>query len=151
MDGIIIEFESEKLQRALSTVQQRIGDLSPLMADIGELLTQSTKQRFATSTAPDGTPWAPLKDGSGRKPLVLTGTTRDQIFPDSGSDFVEIVASTKQSPVHQFGADPFQIETKNFGFVEHPGVPARPFLGVSAADEAEIIKLAAAYIDVFGG
>lgn len=149
MDKITIEIESEKLQRALSEVQQRIGDMSPLMADIGELLTQSTKHRFATSTGPDGTPWAPLKDGSGRKPLVLTGTMRDQIFPTSGPDFVEIGASVKQAPWHQFGVDPFQIETKNFGFVDHPGIPARPFLGVSADDDAEIIKLAGAYLDVF--
>lgn len=146
MNTIEIEF-SGTAQKALSTLSQRLSNLSPLMADIGELLLESTKQRFATSTSPDGVLWLPLKDGSGRKPLVLTGTMRDQIFPSSGPDYVEISASAKQAAWHQFGVAPFQRETRNFGFVEHPGITARPFLGLSAQDDLDIVSLVGAYID----
>lgn len=136
-----------EFRRGIDALMQRVGDLSPLMRDIGELLTERTKRRFETSTAPDGSPWAPLKDGSGRAPLVLTGTMRDQIFPTSGSDFVEIGASAKQAPWHQFGVDPFQVETRNFGFVDHPGIAARPFLGVSDQDQTDILALVAKHIE----
>lgn len=148
MGKVVIEMSliDAEFRRGIDTLIQRFGDLSPLMADIGELLTESTKRRFATSTAPDGSQWAPLKDGSGRNPLVLTGTMMDQIFPLSGSDFVEIGASAKQAPWHQFGVDPFQIETRNFGFVDHPGITARPFLGVSDQDQQDILALVNSYI-----
>lgn len=38
----------------LPQIQQRGGNLRPLMLEIGEDLTESTKQRFITTTAPDG-------------------------------------------------------------------------------------------------
>ena len=33
--------------------------LKPLMAEVGKMIALSTKQRFATSISPDGTPWEP--------------------------------------------------------------------------------------------
>jgi len=146
---------------AFATLSQRMSDLSPLMADIGELLLESTRQRFRSGQAPDGTPWIPLRDGSGRTPLILTGTMRDQIFPASGSDFVEISASAKQAAWHQFGTDPYVIEAREgvaLKFpgasgpvfrrkVHHPGLPPRPFLGVSEQDDTDIVTLVGAYID----
>lgn len=149
-DQISIEFDDAELQRVFGRLTKRVADLSPLMADVGELLLESTKQRFVDGKAPDGTPWLPLKDGSGRAPLVLTGTMRDQIFAASGADFAEISATAKQARWHQFGVDPFQVEALNFGFVDHPGIPARPFMGVSADDERAIIDLALAYLDPEG-
>jgi len=164
MSEIKIDVDSRALQRALGALTLRMADLSPLTADIGELLLESTKRRFASGEAPDGTPWVPLADGSGRTPLTLTGTMRDQIFPSSGSDFVEISASAKQARWHQFGTDPYTIKPRSgsvlrFGgpdgvvfarAVNHPGLPARPFLGLSAQDESDIDALVLAYIDLDG-
>lgn len=36
----------------------------PVLADIGEILTVSTKRRFQTGRAPDGTPWAPNSEAT---------------------------------------------------------------------------------------
>ncbi len=35
-----------------------MSDMTPCMQEIGEFLTASTKDRFATGAAPDGTLWA---------------------------------------------------------------------------------------------
>lgn len=164
VDSIQIDADSRAFSRALQSMVGLLADTSPLTADISELLTESTKRRFASGEAPDGTPWVPLADGSGRTPLTLTGTMRDQIFPSSGRDFVEISASAKQARWHQFGTAPYTIKPRagsvlRFGgrdgvvfvrSVNHPGLPARPFLGLSAQDTSDIDALALAYIDLNG-
>jgi hypothetical protein len=39
-------------------------------------LARVIDQEFVSGAGPDGTPWAPLKDGSGRTPLNRSGRTR---------------------------------------------------------------------------
>lgn len=160
MNDITITLSGNALT-AFATLGQRMSNLSPLMADIGELLVESTKRRFAAGVAPDGAQWAPLKDGSGRTPLNLTGTMRDQIFPRNGADFVEITATAKQAAWHQFGTGPYVIQARKGAAlqfsgsngpvfrrkVNHPGLPPRPFMGLSAQDDADIVALLGVYID----
>lgn len=151
-----IRLDAGQAERVLSQLQARARLLAPLMADIGEALTESTQDRFRTGTAPDGTAWLPLKDGSGRTPLLDTGAMRDSISPASGPDWVEIQAGAKQAAWHQLGTEPYLILPVNgralkFGDtfaskVNHPGLPARPFLGLSLADEQLIQALAADYL-----
>lgn len=139
-------------------------DMRPLMQDIGEHLAETTKQRFATSTAPDGSRWAPNaqstyvnllgkfkgasgKDGRlnksgsaramGKKPLI--GETRSlstTINYRAGSDFAEIGSPMIYAAVQQFGA-----AGRSFtgGKTPWADIPARPFLGISDAD-AKAIK-----------
>lgn len=173
-DRIVIEFDDGGVRAALDALIKKGTNLQPLMADIAETLVKSTQKRFATGTAPDGVPWPALKDGSGRTPLVDSGTMRDQIFPDHGADYAEVVASAKQARWHQFGTDPYVILPKNakalaFGGavsiiagprkgqagkgtvvskVNHPGLPARPFMGISEEDVRQILALAQAYLDL---
>lgn len=57
---------------------QRSGNLRPLLLEIGEDLTESTKQRFVTTTAPDGSQWekdsdVTLAHKSGSRPLTDEG------------------------------------------------------------------------------
>lgn len=165
MEGISINVDDRAWAAAISSLAARIGDLSPLNADIGELLlesTRNTRNRFATGVGPDGVPWVPLKDGSGCTPLTLTGTMSDQIFPSNGADFVEISATAKQARWHQFGTDPYVILPRDGGTlrfggpngvvfakrVSHPGLPARPFIGLSTEDDAAILNLVNVYLDL---
>jgi phage gpG-like protein len=171
-DPVKIEWDDREAQALFKELIRRGQDLSPLMADIGETLLESTQERFQTSTAPDGSIWPALRDGSGRQPLLDTGTMRDQIAPTTGRDFVELRATAKQARWHQEGTDPYVIFPKNgkalaFGAdisifggarnrqagkatvvkkVNHPGLPARAFMGVSAEDAVHIRALAAAYL-----
>jgi phage gpG-like protein len=156
-DFLTIEVDDAKARAWFDALQRRGQDLSPLMRDIGEGLTERTQKRFATGIAPDGTPWEPLADGSGRTPLVDSGRTRDDISPNPGADFVEIRAGSKQARWHQEGTDPYKIKPRNkkaLAFngkyrrgVNHPGLPARPFIGLSMDDEDWIGRLVGAYLD----
>lgn len=157
-DKLVIEVDAARAERWFGELLRRGRDLSGLMRDIGEALTESTQDRFRDGVAPDGTPWVPLRDGSGRTPLLDTGAMRDDISPDSGPDWVEIRAGAKQARWHQEGTGPFVILPVNkkalaFGDhvvarVNHPGLPARPFIGISAEDEDLIGRLAITWFDV---
>lgn len=156
-DQLVIQVDQAKAQRWFGELLRRGQDPSGLLADIGEKLSESAQDRFKTSIAPDGTPWLPLRDGSGRRPLLDTGRMRDDISPEVGPDWVEIRAGAKQARWHQEGTDPYVIlpsKGKALAFngvvrrkVNHPGLPARPFIGISDEDEGLINRLAIAWLD----
>lgn len=144
----------------------RSTNLRPLMQDLGEYLSETTKQRFETSIAPDGSRWKPnapatylaylgafkssfgkggkiTKAGAGRasgkKPLV--GETRrlgGEIAYQADASSVEIGSSLVYSAIHQFGGQA--------GRGKATTIPARPYLGLSADDQAFIVERAAAYL-----
>jgi phage gpG-like protein len=43
----------------LDGLLDRLEDMRPALLEVGEDMTESTKQRFVDARAPDGTPWAP--------------------------------------------------------------------------------------------
>lgn len=55
----IIELTNRSGLDYLHSLVARAQNLRPLLAEIGEDMAESTKQRFNTATAPDGTAWAP--------------------------------------------------------------------------------------------
>lgn len=142
---LVIDVDASRAERWFSELLRRGRDMSVLMRDIGEALTESTYDRFRDGVAPDGTPWVPLRDGSGRTPLLDTGAMRDEISPDHGPYWVEIRAGAKQARWHQEGTGPFVILKAR---VNHPGLPARPFIGISAEDDALISGLVIQWFDV---
>jgi phage gpG-like protein len=148
----------------LDEIIAQVSDLSPAMLAIGEYLTETTKERFSTSTAPDGKRWAPnapstllarLNEISGayskktgkltkkgatvainKKPLVASGLLQDSIRSQlaDGGNGVEI------------GTDRFSGEWDGGAAVHHFGsrdgnIPARPIVGVSASDEIEVMQI----------
>jgi phage gpG-like protein len=158
-DVFLIEIDAEKALKWFGDLIARSDDLTSINKDIGEILLESTQKRFETGLDPEGIPWVPLADGSGRTPLTDTGRMRQDIFPSHGKDFVEISAVAKQARWMQEGVDPFVIEPRAkrardfrddapLGNHYHPGIPARPFIGLSAADEEVISNLAVAWLDL---
>lgn len=162
-DGLTITIDDAAVQAAFVRLQRIGQDASPMMAEIAEHLLESTQRRFDTGIGPDGQPWAKLRDGSGRTPLRVSGTLRDQIFPSHGPDFAEIAATTTYARWHQEGVDhPWVILPRSgqaLAFpgkdgkkiarrkVTHPGLPARPFIGLSDQDRADIGQIASAYLE----
>jgi len=59
MASITVDIDDARVLAVLSRISAGISDPAPLLRAWGEDLAESTKRRFATSTAPDGTPWAP--------------------------------------------------------------------------------------------
>ena len=146
-DTLVIEIDAEKALKWFGDLLARSDDLTSLNKDIGEILLESTQKRFETGLDPEGIPWVPLADGSGRTPLTDTGRMRHDIFPSHGKDFVEISVPAKQARWHQEGVEPYDV-TRGGKTYKHPGLPARPFIGLSAADEELIGNLAVAWLDL---
>lgn len=159
-DTLTILVDDAQAQRWFGQLLARGSNMTGLMADIGEYLLESTQGRFDTGIGPDGIAWAPLKDGSGRTPLNQTRRMRDDMSPSSGADWVELTAHAKQARWHQEGTDPYEIRAKNGkalswpggpgprAKVNHPGLPARPFMGISDEDDRKIAELAIAWLEL---
>lgn len=172
---IRIEVDDRQVLDALEQLRARAADLKPALNEIGEHLAETTKRRFDTSTAPDGSRWAPnsqvtflqylshfkgsyTKSGKlsskgagrvvGKKPLI--GETRSlssEIYPRLTGDGVEIGSPMEYAAVQQFGAKQgaFGRDRRN-----HPipwgDIPARPFLGLSSDDRDSILDIVRSYL-----
>lgn len=83
----------------------------------------------------------------------------DLLPEDVRQAFVEIIASARQVRWHQEGTEPYTIIAKPgsalswpgakhpIGKVNHPGLPPRPFMGISADDAKVITALGEVYLD----
>lgn len=184
-DVFTARLDSAPVLARINEIARRFDDLSPAMRGIGEVVTESTKQRFSTSTAPDGQRWKPLADSTllsilakisgnyaaytnlktkkegkvrvgdkkgffdvggritkktaqklaSRKPLVDTGVLQDTIrYQLVDRNSVEIGTNRFAgeweggAAVHQFGD-------------KKGNIPARPFLGLSASDETDVLDI----------
>lgn len=139
---IEVKIDDEKIVKALQGLQRSVGNISPALKIIGEVLVESTKQRFVTTTDPDGNPWllnsvlSTLLYKEGDRPLTgETGSLMDTInYQLIGQDTLEIGSPMEYAAMQQFGG------TKSeFPFL-WGDIPARPFLGISAEDEAIILS-----------
>ncbi len=56
---LAIAITDSGVHSALNALAARVGNLSPVLREIGEDIAERTRQRFATSTGPDGQRWRP--------------------------------------------------------------------------------------------
>lgn len=142
-----IEINDDEILSALRRLQGEVGNIRPALVEIGEDLIDSTKQRFSTSTAPDGSHWAlnsvlsTLLYKEGDKPLVDGGTLSEQIFYNSTGDMLEVGSTMEYAAMQQFGGAKEEFP-QLWG-----DVPARPFLGVSEEDGGNILALLQRHIE----
>lgn len=161
-DGYSFHLDNKNVLARLADIAKHYADLSPAMLAIGEYLTESTKERFSTGISPDGAAWKPnapatiadihrriINSGkskkrfakaasatANKKPLIDSGLLQDTIRYQlvNGGNGVEIGTDRFAgeweggASVHQFGS----LDGK---------IPARPFLGISAADESEVLDI----------
>jgi phage virion morphogenesis protein len=169
---LTIDYDDRDAAAYLAGLVGRLSDLRPLMLEIGAEVQDSTQRRFATSTGPDGERWAPntettilmylagrggvygKKDGKltkkgagtvmGKKPLVAEGNLAGTIdYQLDGDSAVMIGTPTIYGGVQQFGADAGSLG----GGAPWGDIPARPFLGLSDADERTILDLVGSYLE----
>jgi len=137
--------------KALEELVHRLGDLTTPFNDIGEYLHQSTDDRFSKKVAPDGSPWAPLsavtlarKKGTGI--LREKGTLQDTLRKQVTSTELAFGTDRPYGAVHQFG----QKKGASGSAKGHPipwgDIPARPYLGLSAEDETEVLFIIHEYL-----
>lgn len=165
---ISITIEDRSVLSALQALSASLDDLTPAMRDIGEHLSETTHQRFVSSTGPDGQAWIGnsevtilqylghfggsfKKDGSlskkgsvrysSKKPLIgETRSLESTIHYVAGSNFVEIGSPMIYSAMQQFGGSKSEFPHL-WG-----DIPARPFLGLSGDDERAILDILDGYL-----
>lgn len=132
-DSITIEIDNREIRDGLRALETKLGDLRPVFRDIGEALLNSTRERFNTQTAPDGSPWAQLSpDYKKRKKkhadliLTLNGYLRGTLGYSATKDELRVGTPMIYGAAHQFGRPEINL-------------PARPFLGLSDDDTAMIL------------
>jgi len=152
-DTIKIEFDDRAITAALSNLAAAGRDLSPALRDIGEYMLNATKERFAAGEAPDGTPWAENKPSTlakkkGDKPLIgESKRLSNEISYALTGEGVEIGTSLEYAAVQQFGADQGEFGNTSRGApIPWGDIPARPFLGINADDEHEILAIIGEHI-----
>jgi len=166
---INIEINDREVLDALEGLVRRLGNMTPAMQDIGELLAESTIQRFSDGVGPGGEAWKEnspatilayvdkykgsrskrgglTKKGQARagskKPLIgETKSLSTMIHYSAGRDRVEIGSPQVYAAVQQFGAKRGQ-----FGAAPWGDIPARPFLGVSDSDKGSILAIVSGYM-----
>jgi phage virion morphogenesis protein len=132
---IDIAVNDTDIQSRLQQLKARMGDLKPAFRDIGEHLLNSTRARFQSQTAPDGTPWAALsprtlkyKKVNKDKILTLHGRLRGTLNVQVTANSLRVGTPLIYGATHQFG-DPRRH------------IPARPFLGLSSTDKQDVVAI----------
>lgn len=162
---ITIELKSDTVSPALDRLAALLDDLTPVMREIGEYLVDSTRQRFPTGTAPDGSRWAPkspttlARYGARRsnrvdpRPLFgPSGALSGTIAYDAARDSVSVGSNMIYAAVMQFGAAQGAFgRTRRNAPIPWGNIPARPFLGLSVEDEAEILEITGDWIADIAG
>ena len=174
MSGVTITLDDAAFSRWLTQTLGRITHLEDALKEIGDILVQSTQNRFGTKIAPSGATWAPNSPvtvaikGHGSQLRGESKALGDTIHPQlDGSSAVEVGSNMVYAAVQQFGAKMGQFgrysqiaRYRKYGekdFRRYAGtkkgfpipwgdIPARPFLGVSDQDEADIMRTLTGYL-----
>jgi len=135
----------EAVERRLRDLAAGGRDMKLTMGSIGEYLVRTTRDRFHDEEAPDGTPWAPLRETTKRRKQrnvgkILTEEGHLQmVVLQADSDSVEVGSPYIYAGTHQFGAERGAFgATRRGSPIPWGDIPARPFLGLSDADRNEI-------------
>lgn len=134
MTQIIIRADGElpHLQTNIEQLRQKLTDLTPLMEDIGVILSRSSEERFTTKQSPNGNYWANLMPSTiarkGNNNILINKGHLSDIIYQADKYSVSVGTTEVYGVFHQFGAK------KRNG----KEMPARPFLGISDDDERDI-------------
>ncbi len=143
---IEIKVDNKTVNDTLERLASASANPRPALLAIGESLVLSTKKRFETSTAPDGTHWTPNSPSTlirkkGNKPLVgKTGNLAQQISYAIDGNGLRIGSPMEYAAMQQFGG-----QKSKFPHL-WGDIPARPFLGISDADEQMIVSTVTDYL-----
>lgn len=164
-DAFTFALDDKDVLALLQELLDRSGaqGMAPALGEIGEVLTESTQQRFVTSTGPDGQRWAPNAEATylsylasrkgfsqktgkisakgqaqaiNKRPLVASGLLADTInwqLVDGGLG-VE-VGTNRFSGEWDGGAAVHQFGSKD------GTIPERPFLGLSVSDKESVLEI----------
>ncbi|WP_150526275.1 phage virion morphogenesis protein [Roseibium sediminis] len=155
--SVVLSVDTSGFDKALvrlePLVDPNLGMLAEILSGVGE---SQTRRRIETEkTAPDGTEWP--ENAEGTSILRRTGAhLLDSVASQSSGSTAEWGAAWEYAHVHQFGAVIKPKTAKALGF--HVGgkfvrakkvvIPARPFVGLSKENEAELVDVVTDFLGV---
>jgi phage virion morphogenesis protein len=106
-----------------------------LLARLGEIIEDATLDRIRSNkSSPTGGSWPQRTSGGAHPLLEKSGALMRSITSFVRGDQAEIGSPLPYARVHQFGS-------------RRLGIPARPFLGLSEADEIAVERVAIGYLE----
>jgi phage virion morphogenesis protein len=167
---ISIKVDDRQVLDTLNQLVSRAKNLRPAFAEIGEDLLETTKRRFNSATAPNGTPWADnsdvtiarylgtktnnfKKDGSLSKRGQANSSAKKPLTGESKSlqrkinyQLIGATGVTVGSPMVYAAMQQFGGTKSQFPHL-WGNIPARPFLGISKADRENILDIISSYLE----
>lgn len=129
------QVDNERILEALNGLARQARDMQPAFQDLGEYFIESTKRRFATKTAPDGSKWrdnsAVTVENKGRNDPLIGESRRlsNEIHYRATSTSLEWGSSLAYAAMQQNGG-------LKAAYPHLWGdIPGRQFLGLSSEDE----------------
>lgn len=142
MTGVTIKVDDREVRSALERLARAGGDQRSALAEIGESLLISHRDRFDRQQDPEGKPWAPLsekyrarKRRNKDKILVLDSYLKDLLRYQTEAGGTQL----------RFGTDRIYGATHQFGDSKR-NIPARPFLGLSEGDRRMVVDVLNKYL-----
>ena len=144
--GLDIRIESEgldRLNRRLGQIAAGLTDFRPLLESLGAEVESQTRRRISEEKAsPEGAAWKPWTEAyaatrrGGHSLLEGEGELLDSIQFLPEGDRVEIGTNLIYGAIHQFGGAEVGIN-----------IPARPYLGISSANEDDLLAILDGWAD----
>lgn len=152
--SIELTHNADEIRDAFNQILARTQDLSPAMRAIAGHLEDATERAFATESSPAGGLWDDLADVTkdrraavGKWPgqkLQVTGHLAASIESRFTDNSVSIGTNVIYAAMQQFGGT-----TSPNSMMPNKIIPARPFLGIGAEDEAAILETLRDFLSTF--
>jgi phage virion morphogenesis protein len=125
---------SDNVTGGLRALSEKLNNMQIVYEDIGTHLLTSHKDRWEAQESPEGQGWQPLSDKYLQSPKKRQSRGRNQILV-LNEYLREGLRYQASDTTLEFGTDSEYGARQHFG---GGGIPARPWLGISAEDETEI-------------
>jgi phage virion morphogenesis protein len=162
MSGVTFRMtvDAGPIAEGLGRVATLTGNLVPVLSAAGDALISGTRDRFRAGRDPTGAPWRPLSRAyadtkRGGQILVESRALMNSITRRVSGRTLEVGSNRIYARIHQEGG---VIRAKGGGALRFPlgdgyvtvksvTIPARPYLGLSAADERAVLDAVEDAID----
>ena len=155
---ISIQYDDRAALAALNNLSSFTQDLTPAMRDIAASLEDVAAESFKRAQSPDDNPWDDLSEHTKLRRakvkkwpgqiLQVHGLLAGSITSRYDSSSAEAGTNLVYAATHQFGAEQGEFGSTQSGRpIPFDDIPARPFLGRSAALDMGILNVINRHLD----
>lgn len=147
MAGVQVEVNDAEVRAALERLHQFAASPAAAMKDAGEYMQRAVDDRFANQEGPSGKAWAPNSPVTllrKKNPRILHESTnlRGSIHYRASDDEMRQGTNLDYAAAQHFGMEQgYAGQTARGAPIPWGEIPARPYLGFSDDDNAEILRI----------